>query len=63
MPISKPNTFLRCADPVCQHAATCRRWFGLGRGESTADPVAGSLMPWDQSPAARCPSFVEREGA
>jgi len=63
MPSSPPTTFLRCADPVCQHAATCRRWISLERGASTADPVAGSLMPWDRSPTVRCPAFVEMEDA
>ena len=50
---------LRCADPFCEHAATCLRWIDI-TSQNTAHPVADSLMP-DQSPTVRCPWYLDPE--
>jgi hypothetical protein len=59
-PASEKWSTLRCADPFCEHAATCLRWIDI-TSQNTAHPVAGSLMPPDQSPLIKCPWFIDPE--
>lgn len=53
---------LRCADPICGVRADCLRWIDIQR-QSTPHPVAGSLMPADQSPNVPCPWYLDPQEA
>ena len=61
MTISSDSTrwsALRCADPICHHRGDCLRFIDIEH-QSTPHPVAGSLMPPDQSPLIRCQWYLD----
>jgi hypothetical protein len=60
LPASARWSALRCADPICHYRNACLRFIDIEH-QSTPHPVAGSLMPIDQSPAEPCPWYLDPE--